>query len=502
LPFPVGITIEDLFSILSKPLGPAVYALQTNSPSIANLGSQGVPTHAIVCVAPSSSRAEWVLDFIPRLAGHLLTTIDGLLGGNLNHDTLVTLSSQAGGALGFASSTVTGVVHTDIDIVPGDTGETDSQAVQSRVLQLLAGGSFPPPPSPDAMGILNPGVRIAPDRSVAKTVTGASNFVSRSDGARVSLTPTAGTVVQPGDQVRIDFSILGGNAVAGCFVIVDEVVQTFQGPGPFSMTVEIPSVAAGLVKVTAFTFGGTPFNYGAETSILVRPTATLTAINVSPNSTELSFFGETAPLTVIGTYSDGIERDLSNASAGTSYTTLSGNAGIVAESENGVIEARGSGQEIVRISNAGVSEDVPVTVSITNTPPTLRQIGNLIVPAGTLLEIPISANDSNGNQMKLAMVSAPGFVTLTDAGNGTGVLRIAPTDQDLGHSSAAVLAAIDDGTPNLGATRQIPLTIAPRDPRNLIPMFFRGRTIEVPAYLARRYFEAGGTFGRNAASEP
>lgn len=268
------------------------------------------------------------------------------------------------------------------------------------------------------------------------------------------------------------------------------------------MTVEIPSVAAGLVKVTAFTFGGTPFNYGAETSILVRPTATLTAINVSPNSTELSFFGETAPLTVIGTYSDGIERDLSNASAGTSYTTLSGNAGIVAESENGVIEARGSGQEIVRISNAGVSEDVPVTVSITNTPPTLRQIGNLIVPAGTLLEIPISANDSNGNQMKLAMVSAPGFVTLTDAGNGTGVLRIAPTDQDLGHSSAAVLAAIDDGTPNLGATRQIPLTIAPRDPRNLIPMFFRGRTIEVPAYLARRYFEAGGTFGRNAASEP
>lgn len=66
--------------------------------------------------------------------------------------------------------------------------------------------------------------------------------------------------------------------------------------------------------------------------------------------------------------------------------------------------------------------------------------------------------DPNGDVILLSLISAPAFVSLTDNGNGTGTLHLAPSAQDLGAFSA-VVAATDNGSPPLGATQTIDISV-------------------------------------------
>jgi hypothetical protein len=73
------------------------------------------------------------------------------------------------------------------------------------------------------------------------------------------------------------------------------------------------------------------------------------------------------------------------------------------------------------------STSFAVTVTPQNLPPTIASIQDQTVRAGQTATVNITANDPNGNAgLRLSLTSAPAFVSLSDNGNGTGVIRITP----------------------------------------------------------------------------
>jgi FG-GAP-like repeat len=77
------------------------------------------------------------------------------------------------------------------------------------------------------------------------------------------------------------------------------------------------------------------------------------------------------------------------------------------------------------------STSFAITVLGQNIAPSLATITDQTVRSGQTVTVPVMANDPNGNNgLRLALVSAPAFVSLADNGNGTGTIRISPAVQD------------------------------------------------------------------------
>lgn len=141
------------FSLPQHPLGPAIYGFQTGSTALKNLGGTHVPSHAIVGVAPTGNKLELLdgkleldsklesisvlevaLNGLLKLYGlkaignnpkqiEDLRYIDEILGGNANHDTIVSVESQQGGLSGNATKKFSNVDHL------GVTGSFGGQVV-------------------------------------------------------------------------------------------------------------------------------------------------------------------------------------------------------------------------------------------------------------------------------------------------------------------------------------------------------------------------------------
>ncbi|MDQ2054594.1 malectin domain-containing carbohydrate-binding protein [Halobellus sp. H-GB7] len=78
-----------------------------------------------------------------------------------------------------------------------------------------------------------------------------------------------------------------------------------------------------------------------------------------------------------------------------------------------------------------------------NAAPTIDSIDNQTVTAGETAQVTVNASDDDGDSLTLS-VDGPDFVDLTDDGDGTGTLDIAPKDGDAGTYTVEVTA--DDGT--------------------------------------------------------
>ncbi len=105
------------------------------------------------------------------------------------------------------------------------------------------------------------------------------------------------------------------------------------------------------------------------------------------------------------------------------------------------------------------SATVSVTLNGVNDAPVLNGIPDPNILEGVPQDIPISASDIDGDSMALSLVAgAPPFVSLSDAGDGTGTLTIAPVAGDAG-SYTVIVDVVDDGTPTLGDTYSLTVTV-------------------------------------------
>ena len=71
-----------------------------------------------------------------------------------------------------------------------------------------------------------------------------------------------------------------------------------------------------------------------------------------------------------------------------------------------------------------------ITVRARNLAPTIANIGDQTVRQGQAVTVNITANDTPGDALRLTLTSPLAFATLSDNGNGTGVIRIAPALTD------------------------------------------------------------------------
>jgi hypothetical protein len=104
-----------------------------------------------------------------------------------------------------------------------------------------------------------------------------------------------------------------------------------------------------------------------------------------------------------------------------------------------------------------VSQTVVLDVETsTNTAPTIDAVSDQTVVTGETVTVPVTASDADGDSLTLSKTGGPSFVTLTDNGDGTGSLEVAPTSADAGTYTVEVTA--DDGNGGT-ATESFQLTV-------------------------------------------
>jgi hypothetical protein len=93
---------------------------------------------------------------------------------------------------------------------------------------------------------------------------------------------------------------------------------------------------------------------------------------------------------------------------------------------------------------AAVSFTLTVTAGSTNNPPVLDPIGPQSVTEQHVLNVPISASDADGDTLTIDMGSHPGFASLTDNGDGTATLHLAPVIGDAAGSPYTITIGVAD----------------------------------------------------------
>lgn len=185
---------------------------------------------------------------------------------------------------------------------------------------------------------------------------------------------TAPASAQPGDEVVISVRPVNGAEVTWVAVNTNHPGEGgdvgISHTPPFDFPYTIPVDAIGTLRVVAVGEDSPKdLGYVTEAFIQVGTPATIQAISVpslgnlmgQPIPQFFNYYKETETIySVQGTYSDGIVRDISSPSAGTTYTTQ--DPTVVQILEDGSLQAVGEGLTTVLISNGGVSASQEVKV--------------------------------------------------------------------------------------------------------------------------------------------
>lgn len=123
----------------------------------------------------------------------------------------------------------------------------------------------------------------------------------------------------------------------------------------------------------------------------------------------------------------------------------------------------GSYRWTVRVRDDGQPQldqeiEVDVTVLQANRPPTWTSAPYFSALAGDVEQGVVTANDSDGDGVALDILSGPDFVQLTDHGDGTGALEIAPPE-GLQGNFVLLLRATDDGSPNVSSVQVASISV-------------------------------------------
>ncbi|MEP2026209.1 MAG: putative Ig domain-containing protein [Reichenbachiella sp.] len=161
--------------------------------------------------------------------------------------------------------------------------------------------------------------------------------------------------------------------------------------------------------------------------------------------------GASSTLNVSATDADGDALTLSatNLPSFASFTDNGDGTGQV--SFQPVIGDAGTYSNITIAANDGTDSDsesfsLTVTTAPSNTAPVLASIGNQTVNEGSSISISLSATDADGDALTFSASNLPAFASLTDNGNGTGVIAVSPTSGDAGSYTSIVVSVSDGAT--------------------------------------------------------
>lgn len=346
-----------------------------------------VPVHAMVGQGGAEYVRQWLATPIPGLTG--LPAISGWVGRLLrvlaahqvagyldsrflpetDHDVIVgTCSQRAGLPEGSAAAVVTP------DFVQSmHTNNTSSAAYNALAIDLLnrpvsdpafAPGLLPPPSLPSAIcapqslaGAAMAEVGLDSHPAAAAAVTEEVEVVG---GGLIVSAPEPGATVTAGSTFPA--SAAGSAGFTPARIILGYGQSTAAGDGSsFAGLLDVPEEAAGDIEllVTAVDAAGR-IATAPPITLHVEVPADLTGLIVPSEPVILSAITPGAPIPVTGSFSDGIERDMSDGSTGTVY--LSADPAVATVDADGRVTAVQAGTTVVHVTNATVATLVEVTV--------------------------------------------------------------------------------------------------------------------------------------------
>jgi FlgD Ig-like domain/PGAP1-like protein len=177
--------------------------------------------------------------------------------------------------------------------------------------------------------------------------------------------PAAGQSLSPGQTVQLQVQVQGAPADAFVVVATENDFEILEGP-PFAKTWQVPVGAIGAVQLTAFA-GNDSLLYGMSASVdvpvvLNEPPVKL---EILPTKVLLGGPGDLFVLSVFGTWTNGVERDVTMGNLGTTYSTS--NSSVATVTPDGVVIARGKGP--ANISAHFMSKTATSAIEVMNTMP-------------------------------------------------------------------------------------------------------------------------------------
>jgi len=237
---------------------------------------------------------------------------------------------------------------------------TDTPHTQ-RVVDLLnapvEGGLFAAAmPSPGTVELLNSCPVVIPPTPPAILSSAAAVAAP----GTISITsPAPGTIVTPGDAVTVTVETVGVQPQAVLIVGPGNAVYLEAPPFTTSFTIPVTSIGGYVLNAMAF-YTGSAGAFAAPISLNLNITAALTSISVVNDALVLQRPGSTQQLLVVGTYSDGVRRNITHA-PGTVYqaTNL---ASVASVSATGFVTALGAGRATIAIGSGSVVTSIDVKV--------------------------------------------------------------------------------------------------------------------------------------------
>ncbi len=346
--------------------------LRIDSPEILNMLATPVPAHAIVGKGGSDIMQEALESFLPGEIQALLDILRffGLLPEDifppaLQHDFAVGRLSQEGG-LGTDSSRTSpfGLSAATLDLgvhitMPWETRVND-RAVALLNTPVTDSAVFAPgfPPGPSAGYLPQEMVSLARPRITPRGFLAGGIAITQ---------PAAGTHFLPGQPLFVKVEPVGGFVPARVLITTDHDARFLAGP-PFEASLAVPADSTGAITIKAFAFdAGDTFTSAEDLAVPIDVPATLVGIEVRPETVYLFSWAPPQRLTVVGHYSDGVDRDVTSASQGSVYESASP-YNVTVDLE-GYVSGFVLGAYTVTVTNGGYGANA--TVSVESVPLTL-----------------------------------------------------------------------------------------------------------------------------------
>jgi hypothetical protein len=339
----------------------AVNDLRPSSSEITSLPESMLPAHAFVGKGGSDLMQAGLLASAPRdvRAFLLVAQFFGLLPqdifpANLHNDLIVGRPSQEGGlGTGSSQTSVFGFVsvvplNMGIHVTVAREGQVDSRAVEVLNTPTDDGSVFAPAfPASGALTV----------ESTAAKWTPPSRLLA---GGIAITSPAAGSSVPPGVPIQVTVTPSGGFVPSRVLVTSSYDAKEVTS-APFVATLEVPPEAIGEMRLRAAAFNASnELATSAEIRVSVLPAATLTSIGVPLQRIYLFSPPDRTQLTVTGHFSDGVDRDVSLSSLGTTYAVS--DPGVLEIDADGMITSRAVGITVVHVANGALKADAIVQV--------------------------------------------------------------------------------------------------------------------------------------------
>lgn len=184
--------------------------------------------------------------------------------------------------------------------------------------------------------------------------------------------PSAGSVFYPGDKVLVKVEPSANENLKAVFVFTGKLrYSTIDLFAPYELEFVVDNDFVGTDKIVASgkLVDGTIVDTELEFKVVLPSTVKLSSITIDPSPIYITklpdndpkaTYWATAHLRIYGTYSDGVEREITSSPSDTTY--VSSDENIVTVDPEGTVVAQKVGRAKITVRNAGKEASVNVII--------------------------------------------------------------------------------------------------------------------------------------------